>query len=221
MMPDFRSERRHARQWPSMRWRGRTRTIVRLPIVLCLLCLSARLAPGQDAGTIDPSGVWSNPEGSLSLMLAGDALSFSYAAVFGTNAHLCSGAGVAGLEQANTYHYMDESGTVAFDIARDTIRMRMVDGVPSFCGSGWTGVLFTRDGFAPADTVRVRSRKARFYVVMPSPPWERKGFVVTGDRIAYVPTQHDDAADYVLARYRGRRATTVGLLLKRDLTFKK
>lgn len=221
MIPDLRIAGLHAVPRPSIDRRDLRHRFIRLALVLSVLALPVLTARAQNVEGIDPSGVWTNAEGSLSLMLTGDALSFSFAAVFGANAHICSGAGVAGLEQANTYHYVDESGIVAFDITRDSIRMRLVEGAPSFCGAGWPGVLFTRTGFTPARGARVRSRKARFFVVMPSPPWERKGYVVKGDRVEYVPTQHEDASDYLLARYRGSRATTVGLLLKKDLLLPK
>ena len=49
----------------------------------------------QATDLIDPSGGWNNENGSLSLMLSGDELSFSYSSVFGPAVHICDGAGVA------------------------------------------------------------------------------------------------------------------------------
>ncbi|MFZ1728952.1 MAG: hypothetical protein WBQ23_04860 [Bacteroidota bacterium] len=188
-------------------------------ILLCtiqfLLCFQVL---SQDTDTIDPSGVWSNHEGTLSLLLTGDALSFSYSSVFGEDAHICSGAGVAGLEGQNVYHNVDEQGTIAFEISNDKVRMYVVEGIPSFCGAGWMGATFNRNRFTPPKRVKVKANKSRFYVVMPSPPWERKGYVVAGNVVEVVPVNHDDAEQYVLARYRGKHAFSVGLLLKNTLS---
>ena len=187
--------------------------------LLLLIALQSCIASGihaQEAETIDPSGVWSNHEGTLSLMLSGDALSFSYFSVFG-NAHICSGAGVAGLETENNYYHVDDQGTIAFVISEDNVRMYVVSGIPSFCGSGWAGETFECDGFTALKFVKVKATKSRFYVVMPSPPWERRGYVVAGNVVEFVPVQHEDAEQYVLARYRGKHAVSVGLLLKNPL----
>lgn len=169
-------------------------------------------------GNFDPSGVWRNDNGGLSLMLAGDALSFSYASTFGASAHLCSGAGVAGLVTSNVYHYVDEEGTIAFEVDADTVRMRPVDGVLSFCGAGWTGETYTRQGFSLPRRCTVTARRSRFLVVMPSPPTERRGYVVEGNTVEIVTAQHEDATSLLLARYRGKRSTTVGLLRARTLS---
>jgi hypothetical protein len=183
-------------------------------VIHLFLCFSSY---AQESESIDPSGVWSNQESTLSLLLTGDALSFSYASVFGDPVHICSGAGVAGLETENVYHNVDEQGTIAFEISQDKVRMYVVDGIPSFCGSGWAGETFSRSRFIAPKQVKVKAKKSRFYVVMPSPPWERKGYVVAGNIVEFVPVQHEDAEQYVLARYRGKHAFSVGLLLKNTL----
>lgn len=187
---------------------------IRISLFLAFL---ACVSHAQEFNPIDPSGTWTNEQGTLSLLLTGDALSFSYSSVFGATAHLCSGAGVAGLEADNIYHFVDEQGTVAFEINRDSIRLRAFDGIPAFCGAGWQGETYTRAGFTAPRRCRVKAKRSRFRVVMPSPPWERKAYVVAGNVVDVVPAQHDGATRYVLARYRGKRAVTVGLLEKNTL----
>ena len=177
-----------------------------------LLLAAASVLRAQEYRTIDPSGVWTNETGTLSVMLTGDALSFSYQSVFGATAHICDGAGVAGLESQGVYHHVDEQGTISFTISEREVRMSAVAGVPSFCGAGWNGELFTRKGFKAATRCTVNAAKARLYQVMPSPPRERKGYLVASDAVETVPTQHGDAGPFVLVRYKGAKATTVGLL---------
>ena len=190
-------------------------------LLLCAIPFTASRAAAQSVdrfGTIDPSGEWRNETGALSLMLAGDALSFSYSAVFGASAHICDGAGVAGLVEGNIYHFVDAEGTIAFEITTDTVRMRVIDGIPSFCGAGWTGAVYLRANFHPPRRCTVTARRSRFHVVMRSPPHARTGYVVAGNILETAPAQHEDAASYVLARYRGKRATTAGLLRRRTLS---
>ena len=112
------------------------------------LCL-VNPAYSREVRTIDPSGQWQGLHGVLSLMLAGDTLSFSYSAVFGATAHLCDGVGVAGLVADGEYHYVDAQGTVAFSITTQGVKMRTVQGIASFCGANWPGDEFTRPGYKP------------------------------------------------------------------------
>ena len=103
--------------------------------LLLALCLSlASPADPQGVRTVDPSGQWKGMHGVLSLMLTGDALSFSYSAVFGATAHLCDGVGVAGLVADGEYHYVDEQGTVAFIVSAQGVKMRTVKGSLRFAG---------------------------------------------------------------------------------------
>ncbi|EIC20778.1 hypothetical protein Thi970DRAFT_04434 [Thiorhodovibrio frisius] len=161
---------------------------------------------------IDPSGSWRNAQGSLALMLTGDALSFSYSSVFGPAAHICDGAGVAGLVGNGLYHFVDDQGTLAIQVTEDGVRMEQMAGVLSFCGANWPGERFSRDGFAAAEEFRVITAVSHFYTVMLMPPILRQAYVVQGDVVQTVPTQHGQAGDYVLARYIGTKATTVGLI---------
>jgi hypothetical protein len=170
---------------------------------------------GQDFRTIDPSGQWKSLHGVLSLMLAGDALSFSYSAVFGATAHLCDGVGVAGLVKNGEYHYVDDHGTVAFLVDENGVRMRTVDGIASFCGAYWPGDDFSRDGYEPTTQCVVYESRAYFHVVMRSPPDRRKGFALKGDRVETVSTCFEGGDDWVFARFRGPNITTVGML-RRD-----
>jgi hypothetical protein len=184
------------------------------------LMLSLGLAnPAYPQGfrTIDPSGQWQGRHGVLSLMLAGDALSFSYSAVFGATAHLCDGVGVAGLVADGEYHYVDEQGAVAFLVTAQGVTMRTVNGIASFCGANWPGDEFTRPGFKPVTRCFVAAPKAHFHVVRRAPPLRRQAYVIQGDQVDIVPTCFEGGDDWVFARFRGPRATTAGLLRKEAL----
>jgi hypothetical protein len=150
-------------------------------------------------------------------MLTGDALSFSYSAVFGATAHLCDGVGVAGLVADNEYHYVDEQGTVAFIIGENGLKMQTIKGIPSFCGANWPGEEFTREGYESVGRCRVADAKAHFYVVRPPPPLKRKAYVLKEDRVEVVPACFEGGDAWVLARFTGAKATTVGLLQKNAL----
>jgi hypothetical protein len=166
---------------------------------------------------LDPSGGWRSPLGVLSLMLGGDALSFSYSSVFHSAVHICDGAGVAGLVGSNEYHFVDEGGTVAFIVHPDRVEMRLVSGIASFCGAEWPGETFLREGYEPLTVCRVDIDKSHFHVVMPSPAEKRKGYVVRGDLLETTSCRHEGSAGFVLARFRGPKGTTVGLIREEDL----
>ena len=183
--------------------------------LLLALCLSlASPAEPQGVRTIDPSGQWKGMHGVLSLMLTGDALSFSYSAVFGATAHLCDGVGVAGLVADGEYHYVDEQGTVAFTVSAQGVKMRTVSGIASFCGANWPGDEFTPGGYEAVSRCTVSEKKAYFHVVMRTPPLKRQAYVLQGDRVEVVPACFEGGDAWVLARFKGSKATTVGLLRK-------
>lgn len=190
--------------------------------IVSLWLLLSLASPGsaQEVRTIDPSGFWKSLHGVLGLMLTGDALSFSYSAVFGATAHLCDGVGVAGLVADNEYHYVDEQGTVAFIISAQGVTMRTVSGIASFCGANWPGEEFTKAGYEAVGRATVAEKKAHFYVVMRTPPHRRQAYVIKGDRVDVVSACFEGGDDWVLARFKGPKATTVGLLQKNALEFK-
>jgi hypothetical protein len=186
-------------------------------LLLVLVLVTAPTTAAQDLETIDPSGNWQGLHGNLTLMLSGDALSFTYYAVFGATAHICDGAGVAGLEKNGEYRYVDEQGTVAFFIRQNRIQMRTVKGIASFCGANWAGDDFTRKGYKPPIICTVASPKAYFYVVQQNPPTRRKAYVIKGDRLEVVPAGYEGGNNWYLARFKGPKAVTVGLLIESDL----
>jgi hypothetical protein len=177
------------------------------------LCLTPP-AQAQEVKTIDPSGQWQGQHGVLSLMLTGDALSFCYSAVFGATGHLCDGVGVAGLEKDREYHYLDDQGRVAFIVTEQGVTMKTVEGVPSFCGANWPGDEFTRDGYKPVQRCTVAEPKIHFHVVEPAPPEPRRAYVLKGNRVEVVPACFEGGDAWVLARFKGAKLTTVGLLKK-------
>lgn len=161
---------------------------------------------------IDPSGGWRSGLGVLSLMLCGDALSFSYSSVFHSAVHICDGAGVAGLVAENEYHFVDDQGTVAFLVREDGVELKVLSGICSFCGAEWPGERFSREGYEPLELGRVDADKLYFHVVMPAPPQKRKGYVIKGDVLETAPCRHEGGDDFLLARYKGKRGCTVGLI---------
>jgi hypothetical protein len=183
-----------------------------MTVVMTFLAFSMHCADAQMDNTIDPTGGWRNNHGSLSLMPAGDALSFSYSAVFGPAVHICDGAGVAGLVGMGQYRYVDDQGSVAFLVKENEVRMEAVAGTPSFCGANWPGGFFTRDGYEPLEYRRVMTPTSPFYAVMPSPPVERKVYLIAGDRVQTASARHEQANEYVLARFTSPASTTVGLV---------
>lgn len=186
-------------------------------VAAVVIAVSGSLAAAQAPVAADPSGVWRSPIGELSLLLAGDALSFSYSAVFGATAHICDGAGVAGLVTGNRYEVVDEQGTIAFVVGDREVRMETVTGIPSFCGANWPGDTLAREGSPGLATCRVTVARSHFHVVGTTPPERRRGYVIAGDRVEVVPLQHQGNEGWVLARFRGARGATVGLLREADL----
>lgn len=165
----------------------------------------------------DPSGVWESEQGSLSLMLAGEDLAFSYTAVFGAAAHICEGAGVAKLAADGSYIFRDNQGSVVFLVTADEIRLQPGDGVASFCGANWPGDRFKRDKFKPARTCRVTAARACFFNVGVMPPPQSRAYVIVGDMVETVPVQDTQGKDWVLARFKGAGNVTAGFLRLADL----
>jgi hypothetical protein len=196
--------------------RGRRCVVVWL-VVAALLPVGAAADDDELDNAVDPSGAWHSPIGTLSLLQYADTLSFSYAAVFGPTVHLCHGAGVAGLVGRNRYEFEDEQGTVAFVVADDRVEMHTVDGIASFCGAGWPGDLFLRDGFRPPAVCTVAVERAVFHVADHVEPEPRRAYVIAGDRVEVVPAPHDPDGEWQLARFAGETITTVGLLRAGDL----
>ena len=95
--------------------------------------------------------------------------------------------------------------------------METVAGIPSFCGANWPGDTLVREGAAALRTCRVTAARSHFHVVGTTPPERRKGYVIAGDRVEVVPLQHQGNEGWVLARFRGSRGATVGLLREADL----
>lgn len=189
-------------------------------VLLISMIASTAKASKTETIYIDPSGQWASPSGSLSLMLTEDALSFSYSAVFGPSAHTCDGAGVAALDtnyKIVRYLYADEDGnTIKFIITKDEIRMEPVSGSVSFCGMNWPGDTLKRVK-KPFGKCKVTSKKAYFYTVDEFPPEKRRAYVVSGDILETLPLENLDGDDYVLARYKGSKRTTVGLIRRADI----
>lgn len=182
---------------------------------LLLFMLPCDMLSAQDFRDFDPSGQWKSMHGVLSLMLAGDALSFSYSAVFGATGHICDGVGVAGLWKNGEYRYVDEQGTVAILVDENGVRMQTVDGIVSFCGAAWPGDVFTTQGYEPVTRCVVSEPKAYFHVVMRNPPERRRGYVLKGDVVETAPACFEGGDDWIFARFRGGKIATAGLL-RRD-----
>ncbi|MFH0782389.1 MAG: hypothetical protein V2B20_10630, partial [Pseudomonadota bacterium] len=121
-----------------------------LVVLLSLQYTVTVASPQSDDRGFDPSGVWMGLHGTLTLMRAGDTLSFSYSAVFGSTAHICDGIGVAGFIGNGRWEYIDEQGSVIFTTRNGEVTMSPGQGIASFCGSNWPGDSFGEDGWKPA-----------------------------------------------------------------------
>lgn len=172
-------------------------------------------APRDDRGA-DPTGVWYGAHGPLALVRAGDTLTFSYSAVFGATAHLCDGIGVAGLVGPSTWQYVDEQGTVTITTQRDTVTMQVTQGIASFCGAGWSGDRFTRQGFTPAFLCTVTAPRASFLTATRAPEPRLDG-VPQGTSVEAVGLVNEGTAPWLLARVAGREPSAAGLLEREAL----
>lgn len=187
----------------------RIRPIVFLLVMLLLAPLAASQTP-DDRG-FDPSGTWTSKLGTLTLMRAGDTLSFSYTAVFGEAAHMCDGIGVAGFPGDGKWEYVDEQGTVTFTTKDGRVGMLTTNGIASFCGAYWPGETFTKKDFKPPFPCKVTEAKAHFLVVSPNPA-PRKGYVVKGNAVEAVSLVNEGTPGWLLTRFVGKSQTTAGLL---------
>jgi hypothetical protein len=94
--------------------------------------------------------------------------------------------------------------------------MRTVQGIASFCGAYWPGEEFTKPGYEAVKRCLVLDKKVHFYIVERTPQ-QRNAYVIKGDRVDTVPACFEGGDAWVLARFRGPKATTVGLLPKNTL----
>jgi hypothetical protein len=168
-------------------------------------------APPDDRG-FDPSGAWQGLHGPLTLMRAGDTLSFTYSGVFGATAHMCGGIGVAGLVGPGQWDYVYAQGTVTFTTRNDRVDVRTTQGIASFCGANWPGDSFVRKGWTPPDRCTVTVPKARFHVVTTLPPPPRKGYLVKGDRVEALTPVNEGSVAWLLVRYAAKKQATAGLI---------
>jgi hypothetical protein len=184
-------------------------------IILTFLFLQNALAAAPqttDDRGFDPTGVWMGLHGPLTLMRAGDTLSFSYSAVFGSTAHICDGIGVAGFIGNGKWEYVDEQGSVIFTTLNSEVTMSPGQGVASFCGANWPGDCFGKDGWKPAYRCTVTVPKAYFYAVGRLPSERRQGYVVKGNQVEALGLVNEGSPAWLLTRYIGRNQTTAGLL---------
>ena len=186
-------------------------------LVALLIAVGSAAQDDEMDNTIDASGTWESPIGTLSVLQFADTLSFSYSSVFGPTAHLCLGAGVAGLVGRNRYEFEDEQGTVAFIVAEDRVEMGTVAGIASFCGAGWPGDVFSSGGYRSPDACTVEAERSLFHVVDHLEAEPRRAYVIAGDPVEAVPAPHDPDREWLLARFAGETITTVGLLSAGDL----
>jgi hypothetical protein len=180
-----------------------------------------RRADGVEDGDydnrLDPSGTWTSAIGDLSLMHYANRLAFSYLAVFGPAAHICEGAGIAGLVGRDRYEYLDGQGTVGFTLTDTEVRMELSDGIASFCGADWAGDRFTTNSFEPPAECLVTAEHSHFHVV-DTLDLERTPFNVgQGNQVEVTPTQHTGDDEWLLGRFVGPSITRMGLLARGDI----
>ena len=161
---------------------------------------------------LDPSGAWASEIGELSLVHHANRLAFSYQAVFGATAHICEGAGIAGLVGTDRYEHGDEQGTVVFQLAETGVRMELSEGIASFCGAGWAGDRFTTDAFEPPADCTVTAEHTHIHVV-DTLDLERTPFTLgLGSPVEAVPARHTGDEAWVLGRSVGPLTTKLGML---------
>ncbi len=175
-----------------------------------------RRPPGVEEGDydnrLDPSGTWTSAIGELSLMHYANRLAFSYLAVFGATAHICEGAGIAGLVGTDRYEYVDDQGTIAFTLTETEVRMEPTEGVASFCGAGWPGDRFTTESLEPPDACAVAAEHTHLHVT-DTLDLERTPFTLgRGSRVEAVPALHTGDEKWVLGRSVGPLTTRMGML---------
>ena len=95
--------------------------------------------------------------------------------------------------------------------------MRTVKGIVSFCGANWPGDEFTRGGYEALRRCTVSDQKAYFYVVMRTPPLTAPSLCSQGRPGGGGPHRFEGGDARVMARFKGSKATTVGLLQKNAL----
>jgi hypothetical protein len=150
--------------------------------------------------------------GPLALMRAGDALSFSYSAVFGATAHTCDGIGVARHVGNGRYEYVDGQGTVAFLVRDGRVAMETGSGIASFCGANWPGETFGPDCWKPLFRCRVTAPRAHFYEVGPLPSKRLPAYLVAGDWVEAIGLVNESSAAWLLVRYATKGRVLAGLL---------
>jgi len=189
-----------------------------LSSVFCGVLLLGGVCTAEERDTrgFDPTGTWYGQHGPLVLMRAGDTLSFSYSGVFGESAHLCDAMGVAGFVGDGRWEYTDEQGTLTFTTKGGRVSMQTTNGIASFCGAGWPGDHFSKDGWKPAFDCTVITARTRFHVVGPE-PIARKAYVVKGNRVEALGLVNEGTPGWLLARFVGKERTTAGLLARDGL----
>ena len=183
-----------------------------LALVLCLHTTVTVASQQKDDRGFDPTGIWMGLHGPLTLMRAGDTLSFSYSAVFGSTAHICDGIGVAGFIGDSRWEYVDEQGSVIFTTRKGEVTMSPGQGIASFCGANWPGDSFGKDGWKPPFRCTVTASKAYFHVAERLPPARRQGYVVKGDQVEALGLVNEGSPAWLITRYIGKNRTTAGLL---------
>jgi hypothetical protein len=74
-----------------------------------------------------------------------------------------------------------------------------------------------KTGYKAPKTAKIKADKAYFYVVGARPPIQRKGFVIKGNTVEMLPMPSDSGDKFILARFKGAKSTTAGMLRKEDL----
>lgn len=165
--------------------------------------------PGGPA--FDPSGVWTGRHGPLALMLAGGRLTFSYTGPFGPDARMCDGIGVARSTGEGTWEYADSEGTVTFTARGGKVTVAATKGIASFCGAGWPGDTFRKDGWKPPFGCTVVAPKASFLTASASPE-ETGESVSKGDAVEAVGLVNEGTPGWLLTRAGKDGRRTAGLL---------
>ncbi|HVZ74288.1 MAG TPA: hypothetical protein VHJ20_18035 [Polyangia bacterium] len=154
----------------------------------------------------DVTGRYKTEGGSVCLVEGADELWLVYESRWGAD-HSCSCISQAKRQEDGRWTMRgDLNGEIAVTSSEVSISNREVQ--PECCGAYWPGVGPVRNHPAPLERCVVTAPKLSFHAADQS---LTKAYLVAGDRVEAIEQELADS-DFVIARFVGKKRTTVGLL---------
>jgi len=151
--------------------------------------------------------------GSLGILQGQDELWLSYEDEWDA-AHLCQCVAQARLQSGGTWQITgDLTGVLAFPGGKPAITPE--ESAPDCCGAGWPGVGKPRGKPEPPRSCSVKAEKLPFQDRAGKPT---KTYVIAGDHLDTVALPGGVAEGRVMARFVGKKKTTVGLVAESGLS---